>query len=80
MHNAASLPGAKLPGAKIDFRAGERSLTVAARIGVRLLTHHMTGTEVKVPNGLNRSPNPAIPAAAALWNRTIPRLPPVTVS
>src|ERR1035437_5175100 len=38
------------------------------------------GTDVNVPNGLNRSPRPVRPPAPLLWNRTIPRFPAVSGS
>jgi hypothetical protein len=37
---------------------------------------YIVGTDVNVPNGLNRNPNPAIPPL--LWNRTMPRFPAIS--
>jgi hypothetical protein len=47
----------------------ERVVFVSSRYG------NIVGTDVKVPNGLNRNPTPVRPLADELWNSTIPRLP-----
>jgi hypothetical protein len=39
---------------------------------------HIVGTDVNVPNGLNRNPRPVIPPVA--WNLTMPRFPAVSAS